>query len=63
LPAKNGDLVTEDDDLDGQIGGVTPLEAQQFEDSDEGEVDKGQGHRSPLSPPAQVATSLLRTHG
>jgi hypothetical protein len=41
--------VTEDDDLDGQIGGVAPLQAQQLEHPDQGETDEGQSHR-PKSP-------------
>ena len=39
--------MTEDDDLDGQIGGVTSPQSQEFEHPDEGDIEEGQGHRPP----------------
>ena len=47
LSTKNGDLVAENDDLDGQIGCVPSLQPQQLEHPDEQEVEEGQGHRPP----------------
>ena len=44
LSTQDRHLVTEDDDLDGQIGGGAPLQAQQLEDPEEGEIKEGQGH-------------------
>jgi len=47
LLAKDRNLVTEDDDLNGQIGGVIAPQSQEFEHPDEGDIEKGQGHRPP----------------
>ncbi len=46
LPTKDGDLVPEHDDLDGQISAATPAQAQQLKDPDEGEIEKRQSHGS-----------------
>lgn len=43
-------LVAEHDDLDRQFFVVMPDQAEQFDDSDEGEVERGQGH-GPVSSP------------
>jgi hypothetical protein len=40
LTAKHGDFVTKYDDLNSQFTVVASAEAQQLEDSDEGEVEK-----------------------
>ena len=45
-----GDLITEHDYFDGQGVLVTPTEAEKFEGSDDGEVEKRQGH-GPVSSP------------
>jgi hypothetical protein len=37
--------VTEDDDLDGQIGGVTVRQSQEFEHPDDGEACVANGGR------------------
>lgn len=47
LPTKDSNLVTKDDDLDCQIGGVTALQSQEFEHPDEGGIEEGQGHHPP----------------
>jgi hypothetical protein len=47
LSTKNGDLVAENDDLDGQIGCVPSLQPQQLEHPNEAEVEERQGHRPP----------------
>jgi hypothetical protein len=44
LTTEHGNLVAEHDDLDRQLFVVVPGEADQFEDSDEGNVEKRQGH-------------------
>jgi hypothetical protein len=44
LATEHGDLVEEHDDFDGQIFVVVSDQAEQLEDSDEGEVEKEQGH-------------------
>jgi len=44
LPAENGHLVTEHDDLDSQIGVVGPLEAEDLHGPEEGEVKEREGH-------------------
>lgn len=49
LSTKDGDLVSEDEDLDGQIGRVTSLQTQELEDPEEGEIEKAQSHRQPSS--------------
>jgi hypothetical protein len=49
LSTKHGDLVAENDDLDGQISCVTPLQPQQLEHPNEAEVEEGQGQRPPSS--------------
>ena len=46
LPTEDGHLVAEHDDLDGQIAAVTPAQAEQLEDPDEGEIEKRQSHGS-----------------
>ena len=55
--------MAEDDDLDGQIGGVAPLQAQELKRPDEGEIekDKAIAYRHRSSAPA--ATSLLKAYG
>src|SRR5664280_128712 len=40
VAAEDGNLVAEHDDLNCQITTVTPTQAEQLEDSDEGEVQK-----------------------
>jgi hypothetical protein len=39
--------VTEDDDLDCEIGGVTTPQSQEFEHPDEGDIEERQGHHPP----------------
>ena len=39
--------MTEDDDFDGQIGGFTAPQSQEFEHEDEADIEEGQGHRPP----------------
>ena len=41
MPMQDSHLVAEDDDLDGQVGGVAPLQAQQLKCSEEGEIEEG----------------------
>jgi hypothetical protein len=45
LPAEDGHLVAEHDNLDGQIGVVGPLQEEELDGPDEGEIEKGEGHR------------------
>ena len=47
LSTKNGNLVAENDDLDGQIGCVPSLQPQQLENPNEADIEEGQGHRPP----------------
>jgi hypothetical protein len=44
LPTKDGNLVAEHDDLDGQIGLVGPLQAEDLDGPEEGEIDEREGH-------------------
>jgi hypothetical protein len=44
VATEHGNLVSEHDDLNGQLVAVPSTEAHQLEDSDEGEVEKRQGH-------------------
>lgn len=48
VATQDGDLVAEQDDLNGKLTVVVPAEAQQLDDSGEGEVEKRQG-RGPVS--------------
>ena len=50
LTTQDVNLVAEHDDLDRQFFVVMPDQAEQFDDSDEGEVERGQGH-GPVSSP------------
>jgi hypothetical protein len=50
LPTEDRNLVAEHDDLDRQVLVVVPGEADQFEDSDEDNVEKREGH-GPFSSP------------
>ena len=59
MPTQDSHLVAEDDDLDGQIGNVAPLQAQQLKRSDKGEIEKGQSHRQPSSLERPAANFLL----
>jgi len=45
LPSQDSHLVAKDDDLDGQISAVAPLQTQQLKRPDEGEIKEGQSHR------------------
>jgi hypothetical protein len=63
LPAKDGDLVAEDDDLDCQVSGVAPLQTEQLEHPNEGEIKEGQGHCSPSSLKTLEGNTLVRAHG
>jgi hypothetical protein len=44
LSAKHGTLVAEHDDLDRQLVPVSPAQAHQLEDLDEGQVEERKGH-------------------
>jgi hypothetical protein len=44
LTTQHSNLVAEHDDFNGQLVAVTPAQAQLLEDSDEGDVEKRQGH-------------------
>lgn len=44
LPTEDGDLVAEHDDFDGQIGVVGPLQAEDLDGPEEGEVEEREGH-------------------
>jgi hypothetical protein len=50
LTTEHGNLVSEHDDFNGQLVAVEAIDEQQLEDSDEGEVEKRQGH-GPVSSP------------
>ena len=63
LPTKDRNLVTEDDDLDGQMGGVTPSKSQEFEHPDEADIEEGQAIVHRHRPGIRVATLLLRADG
>src|SRR5665213_3103378 len=52
LTTEHGNLVSEHDDFNGQLVAVAATEEHQLENSDEGEVDKRQGHGSVSSPQA-----------
>jgi hypothetical protein len=49
LPSQHGDLMTEHDHFDGQIGVVGPLQAEDLHGSDEREIEEREGH-GPFSP-------------
>ena len=49
LPAEDGHLMAEHDDLDGQIGVVGPLQAEDLLGPEEGEIEEREGH-GPFSP-------------
>ena len=51
LTTEHGNLVSEHDDFNGQLVAVAATEEHQLENSDEGEVDKRQGH-GPVSSPS-----------
>jgi hypothetical protein len=55
--------MTEHDDFDGQTVLVTPTQAEQFEGSDEREVEKRQGHGPVSSRYPDSRKSLIRAHG
>jgi len=57
LTAKDGNLVAEHDDLDGQIVAVAPTEAHQLEDPGEGEVEEREGRGPVSSSPANPGKS------
>jgi hypothetical protein len=44
LSAKHGNLVAEHDDLDRQLVAVSPAQAHQLEDLDEGQAEEREGH-------------------
>jgi hypothetical protein len=46
LATEDGHLVPEHDDLDGQIGVVGPLQAEDFNGPEEGEIEEREGHGS-----------------
>jgi hypothetical protein len=50
LSAQDGDLVTEHDDLDGQVLLLTTRETDQLKNADEGNVEEGEGHAPSSSP-------------
>ena len=52
LATEHGNLVSEHDDFNGQLVAVAATEEHQLENSDEGEVDKRQGHGPVSSPQA-----------
>jgi hypothetical protein len=51
LATEDGHLVSKDNDLDGQIGVVGPLQEEDLDGPDEGEIEKGESHGSFCSPP------------
>ncbi len=53
LATEHGNLVAKHDELDGQFFVVMPNRTEQLEDSDEGKVEKRQGH-GPVSLPETV---------
>ena len=57
LTTEHGNLVSEHDDFDGQLVAVAATEEHQLEDSDEGEVEKRQGHGPVSSPQADSRKS------
>jgi hypothetical protein len=44
LPSQHGNLVTEHDDFDGQIGVIGPLKAENLQGPEEGEIEEREGH-------------------
>jgi hypothetical protein len=44
LPSEDGNLVTEHDDLNGQIGVIGPLQAEDLDGPEEGEIEEREGH-------------------
>ena len=52
-------IVTEDDDLDCQIRGIVTFQLQEFEHSEEGEVEDGQSHHPPSPVRNHRRNSLL----
>jgi hypothetical protein len=46
LPSKDRHLVTEHDDFDGQSGVVGPLQAEDLQGPEEGEVEEREGHEA-----------------
>jgi hypothetical protein len=50
LPSEDGHLVSEHDDLNGQIGVIGPLQAEDLDGPEEGEIEEREGH-GPFSPP------------
>jgi hypothetical protein len=50
LPAEDGNLVTEHDDLDGQIGLVRPSQEEDLDGPEEGDIEEREGH-GPFPPP------------
>jgi hypothetical protein len=44
LSSEDGNLVTEHDDLDSQIGVVKPLQANDLHSPEEGEIEEREGH-------------------
>ena len=61
LTTEDRDLVAEHDDLDRQYFAVVPRKAEQFEDSDEGNVEKRQGH-GPVSSYRAVPRKCCSVH-
>ncbi len=57
LATEHGNLVSEHDDFDRQLVAVAPTEEHQLEDSDEGEVEKREGHGPVSSPQADSRKS------
>jgi hypothetical protein len=60
LTAQHGNLVAEQDHLDGEITAGAPAQSQQLEGSDEGEVEKREGHVPVSSSRAIPGKSLSR---
>jgi hypothetical protein len=61
LATEDRHLVAKDDNLDRQLSVVVPQEAEQFEDSDEGEVEKRQSH-GPVSSHRTIPTKSCSDH-
>ena len=69
LSAEDGHLMTEHDDLDGQIGLIGPLQAEDLHGPEEGEIEEREGHKPfsrsyPLQRKVQftVLDEVLGTH-
>jgi len=60
---EHGYLVSEHDDFNRQLVAVVTAEGHQLEDSDEGKMEKRQGHGPVSSPLADPQKGLLRTDG